>query len=101
MTPRQILDAIDEGLEETALLIALGYDAAQGRPGRHLLNNALEKYGYGRPIGETGPDELRPYRPYPDQWIRDIVTAVSGRPDTPLREVIALLRDKAAIPLPN
>lgn len=92
MTPRTILDAIHVGLEESALLSALGYDATQGRPGRHLLNNALERRGCGRPIREQGPDPLQPHRPYPDEWIQAIVTAVSGRPTVPLPEVIAILR---------
>ena len=39
LTPRMILDAIHEGLEESALLVAQGYDPSQGRP-----------------------------RPYPDEW---------------------------------
>jgi hypothetical protein len=61
MTPRRILDAIREGLEESALLTALGYDATQGRLGRHLLNNELERRGYGRPIHEQDFDQFRTY----------------------------------------
>ena len=98
LTPRRILDAIHEGLEESALLAALGYDASQGRPGRHLLNNALERRGYGRPIDEQGLDMLQPYQPYPDRWIQVITQAVSGRSNTPLREVIAILKRKAVKP---
>ena len=49
LTPRRILDAArHEGLMESALLAALGYDPSQGRPGRAMLNNALERRGYGR-----------------------------------------------------
>jgi hypothetical protein len=98
MTPRKILDAVHEGLEESALLTALGYEASQGRPGRHLLNNALERQGYGRPIDEQGIDPLRPHQTYPDEWIQAIVKAISGRPNTPVREVIAILRQRAAKP---
>jgi hypothetical protein len=96
MTPREILDAIHEGLEETALLVSLGYDALQGRPGRKLLNDSLEQQGYGRPIGEYTIDPLQPYRPYPDDWIKAIATAVSGNPTTPLRDVAARLRQRLA-----
>jgi hypothetical protein len=92
MTPRMILDAIHEGLEESALLAALGYDPSQGRLGRHLLNNALERRGYGRPISELAIDRFGPYRPYPDEWLHAIAKAVTGNPDTPLRDVIAALR---------
>jgi hypothetical protein len=92
LTPRRILDAIHEGLEESALLTALGYDASQGRPGRELLNNALERRGYGRPISGEGLDRLKAYQPYPDEWIRTIAHAVTGRPDAPIGEVIAALR---------
>src|SRR5437016_54410 len=92
MTPREILDAIHEGLEESALLTALGYDPTQGRPGRHLLNNELERQGYGRPIDEQEFDRLRPHRPFPDDWIQAIAAAVTGRLDAPLREVIAILK---------
>ncbi len=96
MTPRNILDAVHEGLEESALLAALGYDAAQGRPGRLLLNNALEHLGYGRPIDERKSDQLRLYQPYPDEWIRAISRAVCGNPNAPLREVIGKLKQRSA-----
>jgi hypothetical protein len=56
------------------------------------LNNALERRGYGRPISEEANDRLQPYRPYPDEWIHAIAGAVTGRPDAPLREVIAALK---------
>ena len=92
LTPRRILDAIHEGLEESALLVALGYNASQGRPGRTLLNNALERRGYGRPISERDWDRLAAYQPYPNGWIRSIALVVTGRPDTPIGEVIAVLR---------
>jgi hypothetical protein len=94
MTPRRILDAIHEGLEESALLAALGYDATQGRPGRHLLNNALERQGYGRPIDEQAIDQLSGYSPYPDEWIQAIAGAVTGRPNAALREVVAALKQR-------
>ncbi len=90
MTPRNILDAIHEGLEETALFAALGYDATQGRPSCRLLNNALERRGYGRPIDEQAAA--------PDEWIRAIAKTISGRPDAPLHEVILMLTQKAANP---
>jgi hypothetical protein len=93
---RKIFDVIQEGLEETALLTALGYQASQGRPGRYLLNNELERLGYGRPIDEQEPDKLQPYLLYPDEWIRAIARAVSGRSDAPLPEVIAILKQKTA-----
>jgi hypothetical protein len=92
LTPRQILDAIDEGLRESALLVALGYDASQGRPGRALMNNALELRGYGRPIEEAEPGEMQAYQPYPDDWVRTVAGAVTGRPDAPIGEVIAVLK---------
>jgi hypothetical protein len=99
MTPREILDAIGEGLEETALLLTvLGYDAMQGRPGRHLLNNALERRGFGRPIDEQQIDKLQAYRPYPDEWVRAIAQAVTGRPDAPLDEVITTLKQQPVAP---
>jgi hypothetical protein len=92
LTPRKILDAIHEGLEESALLVALGYNSSQGRPGRTLLNNALERRGYGRPITEQGLDRMKPYRPYPDEWIQTIACAVTGRPNAPIRDVIKALK---------
>lgn len=92
MTPRDILDAVHQGLEESALLTALGYDATQGRPGRQLLNNALERRGFGRPIHERGFDPLKPYQPYPDEWMEAIAGAVTGRRNAPLREVISTLK---------
>jgi len=92
LTPRQILDAIHEGLQESALLAALGYEASQGRPGRALLNNALQRRGYGRPLGENGPDRMKPLQPFPDEWIQTIARAVTGRPDAPIGEVIAALK---------
>jgi hypothetical protein len=97
-SPRKILDSIHEGLEESALLTALGYDATQGRPGRYLLNNLLERKGYKRAIPAQEPGRLqpRPYRPYPDGWIKAIAKAVTGRADAPLREVIAALNQRPA-----
>jgi hypothetical protein len=93
MTPREILDAIGEGLEETTLLLTvLGDDAMQGKPGRHRLNNALERRGFGRPIDEQQIDKLQVCRPYPDEWLRAIAQAVTGRADAPLGEVIATLK---------
>jgi hypothetical protein len=92
LTPRQILAAIDEGLHEAALLTALGYEVTQGRPGRHLLNNALERRGYGRPLSEPEPDRLRPYQSYPDDWVQTVAKAVSGRADASLHEVIETLK---------
>ena len=92
LTPRKILDAIHEGLMESALLAALGYDPSQGRPGRSLLNNALERQGYGRPISEHGWDRLAAYQPYPDEWIRVIAGAVTGRPNASISEVITALK---------
>ena len=92
MTPREMLDAIHEGIEESALLAALGYDPAQGRPGRHLLNNVLERRGFGRPIDERQPDRFLPYQPYPDEWVRAIVRAVTGRVNAPLHEATDKLR---------
>jgi hypothetical protein len=92
LTPRRILDAIHEGLEESALLTALGYDPSQGRPSRALLNNALERRGYGRPITEQPRNHMRAYQPYPDEWIGAIAGAITGRPDAPIGEVIATLR---------
>ncbi len=81
-----------EGLEESALLVALGYDPSQGRPGRDLLNNVLELRGHGRPINEQPPDLLRASRSFPDEWIRAISGAITGRPNAPIGEVIAALR---------
>jgi hypothetical protein len=102
LTPRRMLDAIDEGLKESALLVALGYDSSQGRPGRTLLNNALERPGYGRPISEQPPDSLKRHQPYPDGWIRDIANAVTGRPNAPIREIIvALKRDSSRAANPS
>jgi hypothetical protein len=92
LTPRQILGAIHEGLEESALLVALDYDPSQGRPNRSLLNNVLELRGYGRPITEQGLENTRAY----DEWIRAIARAVTGRPNTPIGEVIAALKHGAA-----
>jgi hypothetical protein len=92
LTPRRILDAVHEGLMESALLAALGYDPSQGRPGRALLNNALERRGYGRPISEQGWDRLTAYQSYPDEWIRAIASAVTSRPNAPIGEVIAALK---------
>ena len=89
LTPRGILDAIHEGVMESALLAALGYDPSQGRPGRALLNNALERRGYGRPISEQSWDRLTASQPYPDEWIRIIARAVTGRPNASIGEVIA------------
>jgi hypothetical protein len=98
MTPREILDAIHEGLQEAAVLTALDYEASQGRPTRHLLNNALELRGYGRPLTDQGLDRLQPHQSYPDKWIRVIAEVVTGRPDAPLREVIAILKQRSAQP---
>jgi hypothetical protein len=95
LTPHNILDAINVGMDTSALLAALGYDAVQGRPGRHLLNNALEKRGYGRPIDEREPDRLRPHQPYPVTWLRAVAKAVTGREDTPLGEVALEVRRSA------
>lgn len=92
MTAREILDAIREGLEETALLIALGYDATQGRPGRHLLNNALERRGFGRPIDEQQIDRLEPY---PDEWVKDVAEAVIGRRDATVNEVVSRVKQRS------
>lgn len=92
LTPTQILDAIDEGVRESALLAALGYDPSQGRLGRMLLNNALERRGYGRPISEQGPDPMRAYPPNPGNWVQTIADAVTGRPDAPIGEIIAVLK---------
>jgi hypothetical protein len=92
LTSRRILDAIHEGLMESALLTAIGYDPTQGRPGRALLNNALERLGYGRPIGEYDWDRLTAHQPYPDEWVRAIASAVTGRRDASINEVIATLR---------
>jgi hypothetical protein len=97
MTPRMILDAVREGLEETSLLVALGYDATQGRPNGHLLNNVLELRGYGRPIDEQRRDRAPPYEAYPDEWIQAIARAVSGDANAPLREVVALLKQQQVI----
>ena len=96
LTPRGILDAIHEGLEESAVLSALGYDPTQGRPGRNLLNNALERRGYGRPIGEQTSEGFQSYRPYPDEWIQAITEAVTGRPNASLHEVIAILKKQTS-----
>jgi|ERR1700735_5666369 hypothetical protein len=96
LTPRQILDAIHEGLEESALLAALGYDASQGRPGSELLNNALERRGYGRPINELTIDQLKAHHPYPDEWVKAIAGAITGRPNAQLREVISALGRKTS-----
>jgi hypothetical protein len=98
MTPREILDAIHKGLQEAAVLTALGYEASQGRPTRHLLNNALELQGYGRPLTDQGLDRLQPYQSFPDEWIGVIAQAVTGRPNAPLREVIAILKQRSARP---
>jgi hypothetical protein len=92
MTPRTILDSVHEGLQEGALLTALGYDPTQGRPGRLLLNNLLRLRGFETLIDERTPDRWKPYQPYPKEWIRDIVKAVTGRADAPLDEAIAKLR---------
>jgi hypothetical protein len=96
-TARKTLDVIQEGVEEAALLAALGYEASSGRPGRILLNNALERCGYGRPISEQTAD-LAPYRPYPDTWKQEIAKAVTGRPDAPLHEIADTLRKTARNP---
>jgi hypothetical protein len=92
LTPRRILDAVHEGLEESALLTALGYDTTQGRPGRNLLNNALERRGYGRPIDEQTLDRFQVYRPFPDEWMQAIAGAVTGRPNASPHEVIVTLK---------
>ena len=102
LTAKGILAAVHEGLEESALLAALGYDPSQGRPGRALLNNALERRGYGRPIDEQGLDCPRAYQPYPDEWIQTIAGVVTGHPDTPIGEVIAALKhDRSRQPDPH
>src|SRR5258707_15495258 len=98
LTPRKILDAIHEGLEESALLAALGYDASQGRPGGRLLNNALEQRGYGRPMDEQLLVRLGAHQAYPDEWIQAVAKAVSGRADAPLREIIAILKKRDVNP---
>jgi hypothetical protein len=92
LTSRQILDAIHEGLELSALLATLGYEASRGRPGRALLNDALQLGGYGRPLTDLGPDRTGPRQSFPDEWVRDIARAVTGRPDPPVGEVIATLK---------
>ena len=92
MTPRKILDSVHQGLQEGALLTALGYDPTLGRPGRHLLNNLLQLRGFERLIDERTPDQWKPYQPYPKEWIRGIVKGVTGRADAPLNEAIAKLR---------
>jgi hypothetical protein len=68
LTPRGILDAIHEGVMESALLAARGY---------------------GRPISEQSWDRLTASQPYPDEWIRIIARAVTGRPNASIGEVIA------------
>ncbi len=92
MTPRTILDSVYEGLQEGALLTALGYDPTQGRPGRHLLNNLLQLRGFERLIDEQTSDQWKPYQSYPKEWIRDIVKGVTGCADAPLDEAIAKLK---------
>jgi hypothetical protein len=90
MTPRRMSEAIREGLEEAAMLVALGYEASLGRPSPFVPNNALELRGYGRPI--PPPHPFRPQEPFPDEWIRIIAQAVTGRPDATPNEVAAMLR---------
>ena len=89
MTPQRMSDAIREGLEEASMLVALGYEASQGRPGPFLLNNALELRGYGRPI--PSPEPSQRCEPFPDEWLRIIAQAVTGRPDAAPNEVAATL----------
>jgi hypothetical protein len=92
LTPREMGHAADRALLESALLAALGYDPSHGRLGRQLLNNYLQRLGYGRPIDERSPDPLRPYVTYPDEWVRAVAEAVTGRPDALIGEVIAALK---------
>lgn len=89
MTPQRISDAIHEGVELSAMLVALGYEACQGRPGRFLLNNALELRGYGRPI--PAPPPSQPANGFSLDWMPIIAQAVTGRSDASANEVAATL----------
>jgi hypothetical protein len=81
-------------VREGALLAAVGYDPSQGRLSRRLLNNALANLGYGRPIDERQPDPLPTRHRSPDEWIQAIAEAVTGRPDAPIAEVVAALKQR-------
>jgi hypothetical protein len=54
----------------------------------------LEYRGYGRPIHAGELEKLEPYCPYPDEWMRAIAGAVTGRPNASIREIIAALKQK-------
>ena len=98
MTPSAILAAVDDALEETGrwtqLLRALEFDPNAGRPGSVLLNNALEKRGFGRPLSETDGFWLLRNPGFPEEWWRRISTATVGKDHSSTAEVVAVLRQR-------
>jgi hypothetical protein len=99
MSPREILDAVRDGLDMEArwrrLLEALGYDPDQGRPGLPLLNDALERRGFRRVL--KADEAMRPFLepPYPDEWWYEIAEEITGRRDARTDEVLAKLTKAA------
>jgi hypothetical protein len=92
LAPRRVLDAIHSGLQEAALLVALGYDSRQGPPSARLLNDALERRGFGRPVGDFDKAGAGSCRSGLEAWVPVIAEAVTGRSGAPVGEVILALR---------
>jgi hypothetical protein len=93
LTPRMIRDAIHEGLAESVLLAALGYDPSLGHPRARLLNDALELLGHGRPVDDRALDPSTLANS--GEWLRAIASAVIGRRDAAPGEVNAALKPGA------
>lgn len=98
LTPKRILTAFDDALERSSrwprLLRALGFDMEQGRPGPPLLNNALERRGFGRIIDETEKLEAM-FSTYPDRWWFAIAQEVTGNRDASVNTVMDALADSS------
>jgi len=101
MTPRELLNAFDEGLEIASswprLLTALGFDPDQGRPGPLLLNNALEQRGYRRVLDESDSFKMLTDAAYPDSWWRAVAREVAGRDNATVDDVVSRLRLPAKV----
>jgi len=102
LTSRQILSAIDAGLEEAArwpqLLKALDFDNFAGRPGPLLINNALQKRGFRRVLDEADSMRLAIEPRYPDAWWYAIASEVGGRPDASVSDVVGELKRRVPQP---
>jgi hypothetical protein len=99
LSSRQILSAIDDGLEEAGrwpqLLRALGFDIDAGRPGPVLINNAMQKRGFRRVLDEKESIRLAIESRYPDEWWFAIAGETARRPDAKVADVVGELKKRA------